>query len=139
MRKSWVVYLAVIIHLAWGISLLIDPAPRMVTSIAFTSDFFSNRIIEGLVFIVVSLMAGADIIFSVKKSILGILMLIPQQIILILSATGAVTAMIFHQFPDGIERPFLFIFSDQLPAVLLAVFHTCAIWQHYGSSLWAER
>jgi NADH:ubiquinone oxidoreductase subunit K len=53
--------------------------------------------------------------------------LLPQQAILMLSAAASLHASALSQYADGIPRPFLFIFADQLPTILAAVLHLVAL------------
>ena len=53
--------------------------------------------------------------------------LIPQQSLLLVSAAGAITAMVLSQFADGVVRPRAFIAADQMHIVLAALGHGAAI------------
>ena len=43
--------------------------------------------------------------------------------LLLVSAVGAIRAMVISAYGDGVQRPRAFIIADQLPIVLIAVFH----------------
>lgn len=54
-------------------------------------------------------------------------LLVPQQLLLLMSGVIALTLSVQGHYADGVVRPFFFIFTDQLPAMLLAVFYTATI------------
>ena len=54
-------------------------------------------------------------------------LLIPQQMICLLAASAAVSAIIRQQFGDGVRRPWQFIAADQAPILLLAATHLVAV------------
>lgn len=58
------------------------------------------------------------------------LLLVPQQILLMMSAAGAIDAVWLAQFADGITRPRAFIAADQCYSVLIAGGHTIALIAH---------
>lgn len=55
------------------------------------------------------------------------LLLVPQQILLIMSAAGGISAAINGHYADGVARPWQFILGDQLPVILVALLYTTAI------------
>lgn len=57
----------------------------------------------------------------------SVLLLTPQQVLLLISAAGAISAMVASQFADGVIRPQAFIIADQIHIVLAAVGHAAAI------------
>ena len=52
---------------------------------------------------------------------------LPQQALLSMSMLGSINAVARSTYADGVLRPQIFILSDQLPIILLAVCHTVAI------------
>ena len=59
-----------------------------------------------------------------------ILALIPQEIVLSISAAGALKAMWTGSFADGVLRSNVFIAADQVYSVILAIGHALAIIFH---------
>lgn len=59
-----------------------------------------------------------------------VILLIPQQILLMMSAAGVVEAIYLGQFADGVLRPQAFIASDQIGTILFAIGHTTAMIVH---------
>jgi hypothetical protein len=62
-----------------------------------------------------------------SRGLIYVWLLIPQQIVLMMSAAGAITAVYLSHFADGVERARIFIAADQIPVVLAALGHTAAI------------
>lgn len=54
--------------------------------------------------------------------------LAPQQLLLVASALASLSAIIRGQYADLVPRPWEFIFADQQAVIILAVFHTWAVW-----------
>ena len=61
--------------------------------------------------------------------------LLPQQILMLLSAISCVQAILLQQYADGVVRPFAFLLTDQLPMVLFAVIHTITLLRYYRTGL----
>jgi hypothetical protein len=104
--------------------IFIDPSSVQITTVSALTLFFgsSYKIVLGLLVASVMSMVG----ITIDKSWSGIL-LIPQQVILLLSASGALSAMFLGHFADGVERSRAFILADQCHIVLAAIFHTLAL------------
>ena len=64
--------------------------------------------------------------FGIRK-LTTLLCLIPQQMLLYLSAGGAFHAIWNSHYADGTIRPVAFILTDQILVILLAVFHSWAL------------
>lgn len=59
-----------------------------------------------------------------------ILLLTPQQLLLTMSATGAIEAIWISQFADGVVRSRAFLAADQSYSIIVAIGHTAAIASH---------
>ncbi len=59
-----------------------------------------------------------------------VVLLLPQQILLMMGVSGAIEAIWLSQFADGVLRPRAFIAADQINSVLAAIGHTVAIISH---------
>lgn len=70
---------------------------------------------------------------------LRLLCLLPQQIVLWLSALSIVAAIVAAQYGDGVLRPRPFIFLDQLPVLLLCLFYTAAVLEPAARIFWREK
>lgn len=124
---SIMVMYAVALHLTWAVILTFDK-----TGLGATAVDALYRFIHPAPVLIVTLLAAAAMafwgVFTQKPWV--VLLLIPQQILLCMSAAGAIEAMWIHQFADGVFRPFGFIATDQAHIVLAAVGHTAAMVAH---------
>ncbi len=59
-------------------------------------------------------------------------LLLPQQIMLFATFTGALCAVFSGMYADDVVRPSMFILADQLPRILLAPAYTWAIFARAG-------
>ena len=128
-NRQWIIWYAVALHLWWSVMLILSPSPCNITAIAFLHNRFNlSRTGMAILFSLVAMIAWTALLEIVPISrFMRIALLIPQQFMLLLSAGGAIQAMIRSSFADGVQRPWPFIASDQFPAVLVAICHTCAI------------
>ena len=125
MYKLMIVWYAIIIHWIWGCMLLSSPSPLGITAISAVSKFgLVNPSQAALLYFIVSFLAMVGLM-APKWS--GLVFLIPQQVVLIVSAWGAINAMVLGQFADGVIRPIPFLVADQAPAVVSAVLYLVAL------------
>lgn len=124
---SITVLFAITLHLFWASCLLIDLAPLGVNAINALHRFIQPPPLLVATLIGVAVLAGIGIF---HRNQWAVLLLIPQQIILFMSAAGALQSAWLGQFADGVLRPHTFIASDQIYSILLALGHTIAIMAH---------
>jgi hypothetical protein len=119
-----IIVYAILIHLTWAVTLLFDPAAGYATAVHTLLNFVSDTSATIVYFVV----AGVAIIGLLYRGFSKpALCMLPQQLIMMISAGGAIWAMWLGQFADGIQRPHAFLIADQSPAVIAAVLHTYAI------------
>lgn len=126
-QVSITVLFAITLHLFWASCLLIDLAPLGVNAINALHRFIQPPPLLVATLVGVALLAGIGIF---HRNRWAVLLLVPQQAILFMSAYGGVQSAWLGQFADGVLRPHTFIASDQIYSVLLAIFHTVAIIAH---------
>lgn len=107
-----------------ALSLIWDINTHFATSVHVLALIFPVIALPGVLILTATCAIAA---FSMKKKINTLLMLVPQQFLLYLSAGGAMEAFIEGHFADGIVRSRAFLVSDQGPVMLLAFFHTWAM------------
>ena len=129
-RQYWIIFYAIIIHLAWGIVLVVDNVPLHTTAIDSVFRIFSSPGTAGIAYIVASL--AAIVAMFRPATLKNLLLIIPQQYFLMLSAFSAMGCISRSAFADGIVRSRAFIFVDQLPIIVAAVLHTCALCEIYA-------
>ena len=82
---------------------------------------------DGHEFVAGAFAAGAALS---RPTTTGMLLLLPQQTILVISASGALRAAVQGHYADGVARPGAFILADQLPVVVLMLCHWWALVRH---------
>ena len=88
----------------------------------------SDRFIVSAVFILAAALSIAAL--RSQSRVRSVLLLLPQQTLLVITAIGAILAAISGHYADGVPRPTLFILADQFPPILIAGAHTLAIISH---------
>ena len=126
-RTAWVVWYCICLHLWWGLMLLVDPAARGVTAINDLTRLTGSAPISAGVYFAVGLLAAAGLLRARPGSIRGLLELLPQQGVLLISAFGACEAVWKSTYADGVPRPRAFIAADQVPAVFIALAHSATL------------
>jgi len=121
------VWYAIVLHLVWATLILAtDNAPAKATPVAAVARIFPARAGLAIIFVTVAFCALLSI-YQSRLSVLKISLLIPQQLILGVSAAGAIHAMTVGHYADGVIRPKGFLVADQLPAVLALLVHSATI------------
>lgn len=123
---SIMVSYAVALHLSWAIILLIDGSATNATAVHALHRYIALPLLPPVI-------AGAALFAvwgMISNSPWTLVLLLPQQILLMMSAAGAVEAIWLSQFADGVIRARAFIAADQLYSVLAAIGHTLAIIAH---------
>ena len=125
-RYPLIVLYAVVLHYVWAACLIVDPRAGEATSLAWLTQVFRPELAISLLLIVATLALIYVFLFSARYP-WAVLLVLPQQAVLFISAWTALTAMIEGHFADGVARPTAFIVADQAPAIIAAVLHTAAI------------
>lgn len=124
---SIMVMYAISLHLVWSGILLFDDAATNATALNALFRYIHSPYL--LSFVIFTAATSAFFGLFLESSWLVILLL-PQQVLLMMSAAGATEAIWLAQFADGVIRPRAFIAADQLYSVLAAIGHTAAITFH---------
>lgn len=137
-KKLWVVWYCVLLHIAWGIILIVTKEKLSTTTIDTFFHLNNNPFLIGIGLVCVGLMAGYGLFNHKWPKFIDCFFVLPQQFILVLSALGAISAIVNSQFADGVIRSRAFIFCDQLPAILVAIFHTIVVISFFGGDFFRE-
>lgn len=119
-----IILIAITQQYIWATMLLLNHETMNITAIDVMAKLLPPIVIAIILICVATL---AIFSFSFKRRMLNLLGLLPQQFMLFLSAGGALQAMLLGRFADGIERSHAFLVADQCSAILIALFHTWAI------------
>ena len=132
-RTPIIIWYAVVLHVCWAVLLLFSPDPLMATPVHSMHQIAPRYGLIGIL-----LLASMGAIWGIRHppSLIGFLLVMPQQILLLIMMGGASLAVLTSQYADGVPRPPLFILADQLPALLTTVFHTISVILIFGSKQW---
>jgi hypothetical protein len=134
---SVIVLYAIALHLTWAVAIFFDENVRQVTAIHELSTYAPYPWTE-FILGAVAILALAGLF--IKSRLWSVLLMLPQQMILFLSAFGGIEAMYMASFPDGVVRTHAFLIADQMPVILAAVGHTIAILNSaQGENVWNGR
>ncbi len=126
-RTAWVVWYCVSLHVWWGAMLLVDARASGVTAINDMTRLTGSVRASAVVYLSVGVLAAVGLLRARPGSIRGLLELLPQQAVLLISAFGACEAVWKSTYADGVLRPRAFIAADQVPAVFIALAHTATL------------
>lgn len=120
-----IVMYAIALHLVWAIGLIIDPSSAGATAVNSVIRLFGEPMMSSAALILVAVAAMIGLLDSHRRR--SVILLLPQQFLLYVSAFGSYLAIRNGMFPDGVVRSPWFIAVDQAPAILSAIGHTLAI------------
>lgn len=121
-----VIWYACIMHFIWGTSLIIDPVAGGATALSVAMRVFGGHYGAAAAMYGVATLALFGIV-KFHASFTKVWCMLPQQAMLVLSAGAVTSAMISSHFADGVMRSRAFIVVDQLPSLLIAVFHVIVV------------
>ena len=134
-RRNWAVLCAITVHGIWGCLLLFSDAPLHTTPLA---EFpVSNRFIAAAIYLMASALAACPVVWPrLDTHFAGLLLTIPQQYMLMLSAFTGVMCGLQGRYPDGYVPAggAIFIWADQSWAVVGMFAHTFALIDWYWFS-----
>ena len=124
-ETQWIILYVTVLHIIWGTILLIDASAFSTNPIGFFESFF-NKTQTASSFLMAAM--SALVAYKLKDRLTRFLLLLPQLLLLLLTAMSGVVSSIRGQYVDGVVRPGMFIFADQLPIILLSLVYGLAIY-----------
>lgn len=124
---SIMVLYAIAMHLTWAVLVANDPSAMNATAVNALYKYIPNAVLLSWVLLGV---AGSAMVGLFTRVPWIVLLLIPQQLVLMASAAGAIEAIWLAHFADLVERSRAFIAADQCYSILAAIGHTIAIVAH---------
>lgn len=125
MRHEPIIWYAIILYFITGVSLLLHGSELNTATLSPFYQYLPSWGI-GVLFIAISLLSTLAVLNEDKKHWAAML-LIPQQLLILMSGVISLSLALQGQYADGVIRPFFFIFTDQLPPILLAFFFTWSL------------
>jgi hypothetical protein len=110
-----------IMHILWACLLIFHGGPIATTATSLFRCLVPSYEVRALVYLVSGLLPV--VLIWRPGSVLGLISVLPQQILLLLSGISAVVAISSGHFADGVVRPHIFIAADQGIFIVLAVLH----------------
>jgi hypothetical protein len=136
----YIIWYAILLHYMWSILLLVEPSTANITAINKINVVFGgNTVVTALFIFSIATLALYGLLkhehYHYLNNYKTIFFIIPQQCLMMFTALGAVCAVYYSTFADGIVRPRCFIAADQFPSILSCLLHTIAIIDSYSSEL----
>ena len=131
--RQWIFVAAYQIHIIWSIVLIVGGEPSgWCTAIAGSLKIFNGNYILLACFYMLSSALVVLSSYRNKADLLGLLLYVPQQTAMLCSSGSAFIAIITQKFADGVVRPWSFITNDQIPYLLLGIFHSFALFDIFA-------
>ena len=126
-------------HISWAILLCGWSGLIGATPMALLHESFGQMVLlEILSYAIAGGLACVPLLRPDLARIVLAACLLPQQILLLLSALSSFMAIVAGHYADLVERHSAFIAADQLPMITLALCHTMVLWRYYRTgSLWS--
>lgn len=121
-----------VLHFVWAFAAHFDDDAGKTTPLWDLSVTFGAAL-PAVLFIVAALAFGY--IFAPRK-LWALLLIAPQQSLLLYSAWAAVRSIIVGALPDGSPRAHMYLVAGLSPVILTAFFHTVAIIGNYRRLPW---
>jgi hypothetical protein len=127
---KYIIGFACLLHLIWAALLAFDIRAGNATPLSILFILFPEKWAVIFVLVTVAIMAGGFLDLRLRArynlAVLSML-LIPQQIVLWMSAGAGINAAIVGHYADGVVKSFYHIAADQSPCVLMAFLYTVAL------------
>src|SRR3954451_8360464 len=119
-----IILYAIVVHVITGVVLILNPDAGASTGPSSVVELlFDSSLLAGVAMLVAAgLATGANFYRPWRSWAYW-----PQQLLLVVAAIGALVAVVMGNYADGVVRPTLFIATDQLPVMLMPIFHAVAI------------
>jgi hypothetical protein len=125
---NWIVLGVTVIHLNWAIILLfISEAPLDLIPFHF---FFNSRFWGGMIYLAASLLVVIPFVYRPwDDKLRGFLCVIPQQILLFLSAYARIEVIMRGIYPNGFDPKYgeMYIYCQQLWPLVGIAMHTVSV------------
>jgi len=120
----FIILYVMMLHLAWAACIVFDAQALNATPLSPLGHAFGSLTTIVSVLICVSVLSIAGLFPPTPSTVL---MLMPQQGLLVISASSSVLAAMSESYADGVLRPVAFIAADQAAIILIAIVHMFAI------------
>lgn len=126
---SIMVLFAIALHYVWAVSLYVDSESMNATAL-YAIQKWIGHFGQHATLVALPIVATVALFGLFVRPMWFVIFLIPQQILLTMSAVGALEAIWISQFADGVVRSRGFLVADQSYSILASIGHTAAIFFH---------
>ncbi len=123
---SIMVLYATLLHITWGLMILGDDSALRGNALDSIFKIFPYPDGVALLLFGAAMMALVGTVAHTKGFWVALL-LIPQQILMMITAAGAIESIWLGQFADGVIRSHMFIASGEVNNIIAALCHTTAL------------
>lgn len=109
------------LHICWGLLLLAHHGALDTAATEILRIMVPAWSIRAVLYLVAGMLPA--VCLKWPGTIWGLLSVVPQQILLVLSGMSALVAIAGGQYADGVARTYEFIAMDQLIYVVVAMLH----------------
>lgn len=124
-RLPIIILVAIALHIVWAIGLAVNPAASNATAVHALMLLTKYTDVAALILAVAAAFASVGVgwrwAWGLPARLWRVLLLLPQQCLLMISSIGAMDAMLSSSFADGVARPLWFIVVDQIPVILITL------------------
>lgn len=124
-KRNWMILTAIVVHGSWGVIVLLDPEALNCTPIKMSPLHYSPWL-AGPVYLGATGLALWHVVKD-DMDLVGLFKVLPQQMLLMTSAAGAIWCVAVGHYADGVPRPWGFILADQLWNIVGMVAHSLAL------------
>ena len=133
-------------HLTWGVAIFSDESAMFCTPISHTVKLFGSPLVLAMVYIVAGILGLVSCFAPWERwlakpldRLFCVWCVLPQQMMLLMSAWGEGTAIWNSQFADGVVRAREFIGADQCLGIYFAIAHGLALLWVFGGDAIVEK
>lgn len=119
-----IIWYASLLHAIWAVLLSVSPLAAHSTPVSVVVTLLGGRWPAVAALAVSGLLA---VLVTRARTGLAPLLLVPQQIMLLMSAAAGIYAAVMGHYADGVPRAWEFILGDQSPVILVAFLYTTAL------------
>jgi hypothetical protein len=120
----YVILYACLLHYVWALLLALSPAAAHSTPVAVIVSALGGRWQAVAALLACAVLAQ---LAPLARRVLLPVFLVPQQLLLLMSAGAGLYAASAGHYADGVARGWPFILGDQAPVILVAFLYTTAL------------
>ena len=136
MRQPWVLWMASVILIGWGLSIVIDGQALGASSMHTIGRFPPYALAIGLI---LAGCGGAWDICRKRTDAVSVFLMAPQVAVLLAAGWDCASVIANGAYADATVRPRGFIFRDQFPMIVAVAFHMLAVLDRHTSRLWKRQ